>query len=471
MKHLLLLFLAVATLSPAIADSEKKNVLIILYDDLRTELGCYGAGHAVTPHIDSIAERGLVFERAYCQKAVCWPSRNSFFSGIQPDNLGKTDSDNTFRISHPEVVSLPQLFRTNGWYTRGFGKILHDGQTDLASWSEPQYFAPPKHYAAEGFENHHPIINQSSPENRKNPLFEGPDVPDDAYEDGLMATTAANAILEAAKEEAPFFFMVGFHKPHTPFNAPKKYWDLYDAEEIPLSPFPDLPIGSPVEFATSGWPYVRSFSGMPESGPMPDDLARQVRHAYLACTSYVDALTGQLIEALEKSGVREQTLILLWSDHGYHLGDQEMWSKHNNFELSTRVPLVASGPGVSKGRTRATVELLDILPTLADWAGLETPDHAEGRSFFPVFSDPETFHRNAALSQFSRKGATGYSIRSTNYRYTVWRSKKDNRILARELYDLKKSPVETRNLADSPEYGAILRLHRDLLAKRCESAR
>lgn len=428
----------------------KPNVLFIIADDLRTELGCYGSKVASSPNIDALAARGLRFDHAYCQGAVCWPSRNSFFSGLMPANLGKANSEITFRESHPDIASMPQWFKQHGWHTRGFGKVLHDGQDDPVSWSEPLFTPPPNQYGLTENQGKHPIINRSDPANRANPLFESADVSDESYEDGLTSDAAANAIREAP-EGKPFFYMVGFHKPHTPFNAPKKYWDLYSREEIPLSPVPNPPAKAPLDFAVHNWNYVRSFSAIPADGPMPDELAREARHAYFACVSYVDTLTGKLLSAIDETGRTDDTIVIFTSDHGYHLGDQSMWSKHTTFEIATRVPLIFAGPPVPNGgSTKALVELVDLYPTLCDTAGLDKPDHLEGISFAPVLADPTTTARNSAYSEFNRKGAKGRSIRTGRFRYTEWRSLKTNELLARELYDHVSDPLESVNLANDP---------------------
>lgn len=429
----------------------KPNVLFIIADDLRPDLGSYGDALAVTPILDALAKQSTVFNRAYCQKAVCWPSRNSFFSGLMPASLGKkTNAQNTFRSEHPDIVSLPQLFKDNGWYTRAFGKILHNGQDDPVSWSEPYFEPEPLHYAAPENRGKHPIINRVLPENRENPLFEGPDVEDDAYEDGLTASAAAQAIREAASREQPFFMMVGFHKPHTPFNAPKRYWDLYDRDSIPLAEHPNTPFNAPEKYAVHPWRYVRSFKDMPEEGPMPDELAREIKHAYYACVSYVDSLVGNLIEELEATGQADDTIIVFTSDHGYQLGDHGLWSKHTNFELSTRVPLIIYDPRSSdEGRqSEAIVELLDIYPTLAELCGLDLPDHLEGETFLSALENGSKSARTYAFSEFTRGGARGLSIVTDRYRYVEWREQRSGEVVARELYDHENDPGENVNVVD-----------------------
>jgi arylsulfatase A-like enzyme len=472
------LLLAVSFLTGELAadDAAEKatrpNVLIVIADDLRNELGCYGSDVVVSPHLDRLADESLVFDRAYCQKALCWPSRNSFFSGLMPHSLGTTDAHTTFRESHPGIASLPQWFRRHGWVTRGFGKILHDGQTDEASWSQPHFFPEPRHYASSDHLGKHPIINRAVEANRVNPLYERAEVEDEAYEDGLTARAARQAIAELATAGRSFFLMVGFHKPHTPFNAPARYWDLYDRPSLPLAPVPDPPSGAPLRHAVTHWQYVRSFQGIPRSGPMPEELARTVRHGYYACISYIDALTGGLVDQLDASGVRDNTIVMFWSDHGYQLGDHSMWSKHTNFEWATHVPLIISVPGaIAAGcRTEALVELVDIYPTLAELCALPLPQHLEGTSFSHLFHQPGGSARAAAFSEFTRGGARGMSIRTNDHRYTEWRSTKSDQVIARELYDYRVDGLEKENIARRPESRSLVeRLQHKLRTRMGES--
>jgi len=453
----------------AVAD-DRPNVLFIIADDLRNELGCYGSEIAITPNLDALAASGLRFDRAYCQKAVCWPSRNSMLSGLMPGNLGTTNSKVTFRESHPDITSLPQHFKNNGYHTSSFGKILHNGQDDPESWSQPHYDPPPLHYARPENREKHPIINRSVPENRINPLFESAGVPDTAYEDGVITEKSIKELRLRADDEKPFFLMVGFHKPHSPFNAPKRDWDLYADLDIPLSPFPQQPVGAPQKHTFHPSNYLRSFANFPAEGKIPDEAARRTRHAYLACVSYIDRLTGKLLAALNETDERENTIIVFTSDHGYHLGDQALWSKHSTFELATRVPLIMAGPGiVAEKSTSSLVELVDLFPTLSELAQLEAPLHLEGISFARVLSDPNQEPRDTAFSEFSRGGARGFSIRTTSHRYTEWRDLKTGQVIERELYDLSSSPVEDINLSADPAFREIIEYHNRLLRERFSS--
>lgn len=445
----------------------KPNILFLIADDLRPELGCYGSDIAATPHLDALARRGIRFDRAYCQMALCWPSRNSLLSGLMPSQLGEASASLTFRASHPGIPSLPQHFREAGWHVASFGKILHNGQDDPISWSQPHFDPPPLHYALPENQGRHPIINRAVEENNDNPVWEAADVTDEVYEDGLTTNAAITALHRLANAGKPFFLLVGFHKPHSPFVAPRRDWDLYERERIPL-PFPSAPPrNAPEKFVFHPSRYLRSFGGFPDEGPVPEDTARTVRHAYFACISYVDRLTGKILAALEESGQRENTLVVFTSDHGYHLGDHGLWSKHTTFEIATRVPLLIAGPGVARDRSsEALVELVDLFPTLSEFAALPAPDHLQGRSFASVLSDPDAETREAAFSEFTRNGARGVSIRSSRFRYTEWRSAKDGTVLARELYDHETDPRESVNAIGDPTLKSLRERAEELLEDR-----
>jgi choline-sulfatase len=448
--------------------ADRPNVLVIAADDLRDELGCYGADHIHSPNIDALAARGTLFTRAYSQYAVCGPSRASVFTGARPDSVGVYNNKTQFRQTRPDIVSLPQHFKSNGYHTGGFGKVLHDTHRDPVSWSEPYYFVEDHNYALP--ENRHRIalIDGVHEANASNPMYEAADAPDHAYRDGMITDKALAALRRVAKKNKPFFLMIGYHKPHTPFNAPKKYWDLYDRDKIALADNPYQPHGAP-DIAMNGWRYFRSFKDMPKEGPMPDATARTLRHAYYACISYVDAQVGKLTRELESLGVDDNTIVVFWSDHGYQLGEHGMWCKHTNFETSTRVPFIVVDPRQQAhgGRTDARVELVDMFPTLADLCGLPAPNHLDGKSVRPLLDNPTAWdsHDTIAFSQFFRGGAKGVSMRTGRFRYTEWRSVKDGRLVARELYDHHEDPHENRNRFDLPEYAAYV----DQLAARLQA--
>ena len=436
------------------------NILIIGIDDLRPELNCYGATHIHSPNIDRLAERGTLFNHAYAQYAVCGPSRSSMFTSLRPDSTKAYNNKTHFRDNQPKAESLPEFFKNRGYSTYGFGKVLHNTHRDAQSWSEPQHYLVEKQYASPDYKDKRAGIDGIHESNKLIPLFEAPDVDDDAYRDGETNLFAIAKLKSTAKSEIPFLLFVGYHKPHTPFNAPKKYWDLYDPETLPLASNPYPPRGAP-EFAVSPWNYVRSFGGMPAEGPLSEALARQTLQAYFACVSYIDSLIGELLAALEETGEADNTIIALWSDHGYQLGDHGMWCKHTNFETSTRIPFIVVDPREKDHgqRTHARVELIDMYPTLVDLAGFDSPPRIEGKSLVPLMVDPRAWDNQdtVAFSQFHRSGNRGYSVRTQNFRYTEWRSANTGTIVAQELYDHRSDPQENLNVANSPEREEQLR--------------
>ncbi|MEM9157577.1 MAG: sulfatase [Verrucomicrobiota bacterium] len=458
--RLLLAQLQLATLLAASClASPKPNILIIAIDDLRPELNCYGATHIHSPNIDRLASQGTLFTHAYCQYALCGPSRTSAFTGLRPDSTKAYNNKIHFRDQLPDTVSLPQFFKENGYATYGFGKILHNTQSDALSWTEPQYYLTSHQYASLGYEEKKAGIDGYHASNKLIPLFEGPDVPDEAYRDGLTNQAAIAKLQEIASTEQPFLLYVGYQKPHTPFNAPKKYWDLYDRDTLPLATNTFAPEGAP-DFALNASRYLRSFGGMPEEGVFPEALARETRHAYFACISYIDALIGDLLKALQATGEADNTLIALWSDHGYQLGEHGMWSKHSNFETSTHVPFILVDPrNENKGQSSdARVELIDLYPSLVDMASLPIPETVEGQSLAPLLTNAQAWNSKdtVAYSQFHRAGNQGYSVRTQDFRYTEWRSVKTGKIVAQELYDHRRDPDENRNVVHSPEYKRAL---------------
>lgn len=443
-------------LMAAYAKAEPPNVLFIAVDDLRVELGCYGSEHVKSPHIDWLASRGTLFEHAYCQQTVCNPSRASLLTGLRPDTLRVWDLPTHFRENHPDAVTLPQLFKRNGYHAQCIGKIFHnwvqdDWKGDPASWSVPSVLHYNSHY------NDKPKIKGKLPPNLASGWrgSECRDVPDDAYFDGRVANTAVRTLRDLSKGDQPFFLAVGFWKPHTPFNAPKKYWDLYDRDAIPLPQRLQPPADVP-EIALTDARF--------KQGKNSDQL-REMHHGHLAAISYLDAQIGRVLDELEKTGLREKTIVVFWSDHGLHLGEHGLTRKTTAFELDAHVPLIISTPDHRPDqRTNALVELLDLYPTLADLCGLDAPKNLEGRSLKPILEDPEAEVKSVALTQTPRPNyprgkppkTMGYSIRTPRYRYTEWRDFTTGNVQARELYDHQTDPAETKNLAVAEDQQAVL---------------
>lgn len=465
------------------------NVLFIVVDDLRTALHCYGDANVISPNIDRLAARGLRFDRAYCQQAVCNPSRASVMTGLRPDTTRVWDlkshfrqelppdlaalphltTGTHFRQAHPEVVTLPQLFRLHGYHARSVGKIYHGSpeMRDPASWSVPtQYEVVMNRDDSYVLPENHTAGEQRWP-GPKMAATECADVPDNAYGDGKVADAAIAALNEL--KDRPFFLGVGFRKPHLPFSAPKRYWDLYDRGTISAPANPHKPTGIP-DYAWHTSVEVRGYADIPNEGPLPEAMVRRLRHGYYACVSFMDAQVGRVLAELDRLGLADNTAIVLWGDHGYHLGEKALWCKTTNYELDTRAPLIISIPGYAPGECDALVEFVDIYPTLADACGLPAPDNLEGTSLLPLLDDPERPWKQAAFSQFPRPWfyqglplVMGYTMRTRDYRYTEWLDFTTRATLAAELYDHTRDSAEIANVADDPLYADIVRKHHALL--------
>ncbi len=441
-------------------DRQKMNVLFIAVDDLRPQLGCYGHKQIISPNIDRLAQQGLVFDRTHCQQAVCGPSRASLMSGLRPDSIGAYEWYVRLRDEVPDVLTLPEHFKNNGYETMAVGKIYHHWDDDLQGWSKKPYHAyyhvPPedKTWVGHGYvtEEAKKIVREQNDSIGRGPAYEVADVDDDAYYDGCNAKYAVKELHRL--KDKPFFLAVGFVKPHLPFSAPKKYWDLYDPEEIKLPDNMFYPKGTP-EIALSNWGELRHYPGIPEEGDLPKDLARKLIHGYYACVSYTDVLIGKLLDELDRLGLRDNTMVILWGDHGWKLGEHNMWCKHTNFENDTRVPMIISVPGMDTAgqRTDALTEFVDIYPTLCELCNLKLPEHLEGHSMIELLKDPNREWKKAAFSQYPRgKNIMGYSMRTDRFRYTEWRRRDSGEISARELYDHKEDPAENINVVDHAEY-------------------
>ncbi len=457
------------TFSLAVETARKLNVLFIAVDDLRPELGCYGAAHMHTPHLDGLAARGMLFERAYCQVAVCNPSRVSLLSGARPDTTGVLDNQHFLRPQMPGVVTLPQLFKDHGWHAVSLGKIFHHSERepgdDPQSWSEPSWYrgTPSREWftpASKDFvERLKKLPEKERPKLLRGPPYEAADVPDDLYPDGQTALKAIETLQRL--KGRPFFLGVGFVKPHLTFSCPQKYWDLYPASTIKLPANYHPPKDAPRPATHDGY-ELRTYGGVPATGDFSDELALNLIRGYRACVSFVDAQIGRVLDELDRLGLRESTLVVLWGDHGYHLGENGVFTKMTNFELGTHAPLIVSVPQQKTAgqKTRALVEFVDIYPTLAELAGLPLPSHLEGTSFAPLLDDPARPWKSAAFSQYARRGSSksmgrgpetfmGRSIRTDRWRYTEWTDGKEQNA-GRELYDHETDPAENVNLAGEP---------------------
>ena len=436
------------------------NVLFVVVDDLRPELGCYGQKQVISPNIDNLAKDGVLFERAYCQQAVCAPSRCSVLSGCRPDTTQIYDLATPLRKRMPDVLSLPEHFKNNGYEAVSIGKIYHHSKDDLQGWSE-EPFQSKGDWQGRGYltdeaveamrENEAFLRQRNDKRVGLGPAFEAADVPDNAYHDGKDTDAAIEAL--GRLKDKPFFLGMGFHKPHLPFNAPKKYWDMYSPEDIKLAENPFEPEGV-TQYSLTNFGELRGYFGMPKTGPVPDDKARQLIHGYSACVSYMDAQLGRLLAELERLKLREKTVIILWGDHGWKLGEHASWCKHTNFEIDARAPMIISVPGMKNAgeRTYALTEFVDMYPTLCKVCDLSIPEHVEGLSFAPLLENPDRQWKKAAFSQYPRGKVMGYTMRTERYRYTQWQDRESGKVKVRELYDHQRDSQENVNVINNPGY-------------------
>jgi len=448
----------------------KPNILLIAIDDLRPELNCYGAGHILSPNIDALASESVLFTRAFTQQAVCAPSRNTLMTGLRPDGLGIHDLATFFRTKAPDVVTLPQYFIQNGYQAEGMGKIYHTShgnRDDSLSWTVPHWSAdrlverrdPVNSGDTSGLQTCYPTIA-----GKRLPWLKAA-MPEHLHVDA-MVTSHAMERMEALKG-APFFLAVGLVKPHLPFVAPAKYWDLYDASRI-IVPSPEKPDHFP-PFAFSDWGELRKYHGMPPEGMLREEDAVKMIHGYYACVSFIDAQVGRLIGRLKELGLYENTIIVLWGDHGWKLGDYGDWCKHTNYELDTRIPLIVRVPGKAVGKgweSAAIVETVDIYPTLCELAGLDLPDHLQGSSFREAFYNRDMEWEDVAFSQYPRTAIIdgqpaelmGYSMRTAAYRFTGWINTENGKTIDTELYDHSGTAPEMINLAARDEFQDLVNM-------------
>ena len=435
----------------------KPNVLFIAIDDLNTRLGCYGFDHVSSPHIDKLASEGIRFARAYCQYPSCGPSRTSVLSGLRPQTTGMINNRMSFRELAPDAVTRPQLFLKNGYYVARVGKIFHQrvpldigtsGSDDPASWSE---VVNPR--GRDKGEEHLMTIYTPQLSISNTMGYLKADGNDTEQTDGKVADEAIR-LLEKHKDK-PFFIAAGFYRPHTPYIAPKKYFDLYNIDETQM---PQMPIGYQDQVPEGA---LSSTSEWPNFGTTQRE-ARECKLAYDACISFVDAQVGRLLSAVDELGLRKNTIIVLWGDHGYHLGEHGLWRKNSLFEESARAPLIISAPGVETDNhdCQRIVEFVDIYPTIADLAGLPPPDELEGVSLRPLLTQPNTQWDRPAFIQTLFVDAPGYSVRTNRWRYIEWGNQGDK---GTELYDQLLDPTEMNNLANSNEYSKTIQQLRKLV--------
>ncbi|MEO0514290.1 MAG: sulfatase [Planctomycetota bacterium] len=450
--------------------SVKPNILFLAIDDLRPDLGAYGNAQIHSPNLDAIAANGLLFKRAYCQAALCAPSRSSLMTGLRPGipGINATESQNKDIINRAvgAVPTLPVQLRDYGYTTLTVGKIFHTYDTSGSGAWDRQLgpggggYQLPSNLEKERI--HRQKIKEEGGQARwkypRGDAAEAADVPDENYQTHRIATRGIQLLREHVQHnpEDPFFLAIGFHKPHLPFVAPQKYWDLYDRSTLDV-PSRAEPADVPKYSLVPAWYEMRQYGDVPKNREhnVNDVKTREFIHGYYACISFVDAQVGRVVDELKNQGLAENTIVIVWSDHGFKLGDYGDWSKYTNMEIDTQIPLVVSGPGVVQGgETDALVELIDLYPTVTELAGVPTPEHVEATSFVPLLADPDRPWKKGALSYYDRRNpdAEGFSIRDARFRYTEWKDYETGDILARELYDHDQSVIADRNLADDPAH-------------------
>lgn len=447
--------------------SKKFNVLFIGADDLRMNLGAYGDDIAITPNIDALAAQGVVFTNAHIQFASCNASRASMLTGMRPDSINVYKLNTHFRNTAPNVITLPQHFKNSGYHTESIGKIYHNYANikDEQSWSVPARFSQESH-----FQDY--VLNSSIKQGAlKGIATESAEYSGDKYVDDKITTDAVQTIARLKNSNKPFFLGVGFMKPHSPFNAPTKFWELYQREDMHALGLENKP-ESVSDLNWFKFKEIRGLSDLPDKGKFSKETAQRLRHGYYAATSYVDDNVGLLIKALKDNGLYENTVIVFWSDHGYHLGENNHWTKATVRELDTRVPLIFRIPGQKPFKTSAITEYIDIYPTLADICNVPSPVNLDGSSFSKLFSDPFSAHKKSALSQVSRpwpgnKPIThmGYTIRTDVYRYTRWIETKTQRMISEELYHTESDVLERQNLINPANTQTINELRKLLDTK------
>ncbi len=470
----LLSFAPVAT-SFADGTDPKPNVLFISIDDLRPELGCYGVKEIKTPKIDALAASGVTFNRAYCQLAVCNPSRVSLLTGLRPDSSKVWDLATRFRHTVPDVVTLPRQFKDHGYHSVSFGKIFHNPWPDNESWSEPHHWPKASSLWSDEARKRRTAFQAKMRADGKpakaisrirSQATEVVDVADQDHIDGAIAEQALVAMRKLAKRDQPFFLAAGFIRPHLPFVVPRKYWELYDERTIPVASIPFLPRKAP-RFAMNTMYELRDYMDFvgtpaPHQGSLSEQQQRQLKHGYYASVSFIDTLVGRLLAELDSLGLSDNTIVVLWGDHGWKLGEHNSWCKQTNYEIDTRAPLIVRVPRAKANgqTTNALVEFIDVYPTLCELAGLPLPKHLEGKSVTPLLSNPDQPWKQAAFSQFRRQDGKiplmGYAMRTDRYRYVEWQDRRNRKIVATELYDHQHDASEDTNLAGQAKNKPLL---------------
>ena len=495
---LLIFFVVLKIPAQGINKTTKPNVIFIAIDDLKPTIGAFGDEFAKTPVLDKVAKNGTTFTNNHTQQAVCGPSRASLLTGKRPDYTKVRDLKTKMRDINPNILTIPQYFKENGYITAGVGKIYDprcvDEYRDQPSWSlpfikeadlnYPQEYGQPAlgYYQNKEIKEQITVLRKEAEgkgvsninkyvRDRYKPPFEISNVPDEAYTDGAITVSALSLLDQVSDDTSkPFFLAIGFKRPHLPFVAPKKYWDLYDREAIQLAAFQkksknssDLAYHSSGEMRSYLSSEVHYKLNEKKLLEMDEELQKKLIHGYYACVSFVDTQVGKIIEKLKEKDLDKNTIIVVFGDHGWHLGDHSLWNKHSNFEQATRSPLMIYVPnGNTSVKVSSPTEFVDLFPTLCELSGLSIPENLDGKSLLLLINQTNKAAKKYAVSQWHKGKVTGYSFRTDTYRYTVWIDKKkssefitSNDIVAQELYDYSKDPLETRNHFGRPEYKAI----------------
>ena len=508
----ILFLLTILSCTSSQTEQNKPNILFISIDDLRPSLGVYGDSIAVSPNIDQLASEGMTFRQNFTQVAVCAPSRASLMTGIRPDSTRVWHLGDKFREINPNTVTMPQYFSKHGYHTINLGKIFHNYMPDSVSWDEPD-LRPARYLKSDWLKRDGETFYISEEVNRSQaikrdsllklkpiryadgwntgPAWEAADVHDTMYYDGAQNEMAKKALTRLAKEEEPFYMGLGYFRPHLPFTVPKKYWDLYDPEQIPLAANPHVPNDAP-GFTMNSMYELRHYDGFnhighPQSSyQMGEDTARILKHGYYASVSYVDELLGQLFDHMKEIGIYENTIIILWGDHGWKLGDHNSWGKMTNYNIDLEVPMIIRYPNQENrgSQTFEITELIDMFPSICEIAGVEIPAYMQGTSFVPLIKDPDRKWKSAAFSQFHRrpkvsadgKRYMGYSINTKEHHYIEWytwnhKTGIKGDFVDRELYDRVNDPHEKTNIARNPSSQNTVEKLSAQLAKGWKNAR
>lgn len=433
----------------------KMNVLMLIADDLRPELGCYGVSNIKTPNIDKLAQRGTLFENAYCNIPVSGASRASLLTGMYPKLPNRFIDYEAYACKDvPNAISMPRWFKENGYYTVSNGKVFHNITDCAEDWSEYPWRVNPDGYGHDWAEYNKWELWMNSesgktinPKTMRGPFCESADVEDDAYDDGKATIRTINDLIRLKDKQEPFFLACGFWRPHLPFNVPKKYWDMYEREEIPLADNRFRPKNLPKE--VQGSKEIFSYACVDNTDD--EDFQRKAKHGYYAAVSYVDAQIGKILNALDSLGLAENTIVMFFGDHGWHLGEHNFWGKHSLMERATHVPLIVRAPGMKKGRTFSPVEFVDLYPTLCELCDIPLPkDQLDGISFVPILKNLKKKTKNAVYIQWQG----GDNAVDKRYNYAEWLKKDGKKNIM--LFDHKIDKQENENRSNEVKYKNVI---------------